>query len=69
MSDTTPHRVVITCPATGSVVSTMLHLRPSAFEVLVGEYSFRCHRCGLVHIWSRGDAWLENAWKRVGAGG
>jgi hypothetical protein len=67
MSDTI-RRVVIKCPATGAVVSTVLRLRPSAFEALSGEHSFRCERCGQIHAWRRDDAWLENAWKRVGAG-
>ena len=62
-------RVVIKCPATGSVVSTVLRLRPSAFEALNGQHSFRCERCGQIHAWNRQDAWLENAWGRVGAGG
>ena len=66
MSDTI-HRVVIKCPATGLVVSTVLRLRPSAFEALAGEHSFRCERCGQIHVWRREDAWLEDAWKRVGA--
>jgi hypothetical protein len=68
MSDTV-HRVVIRCPATGTVVSTVMRLRPSAFEALTGEHRFRCERCGEIHVWGRQDAWLENAWKRVGAGG
>jgi len=69
MTDTAPHRVVIKCPATGAVVSTVLRLKPSAFEVLAGEYSFRCDRCGQIHAWRREDAWLESASKRVGAWG
>ena len=68
MSDTI-HRVVIKCPNTGLVVSTVLRLRPAAFEALAGEHRFRCERCGQIHVWSRGDAWLESAWKRVGAAG
>jgi len=52
-------RVLITCPQTGEVVETVLRLRPSAFEVLQGEYSFRCTRCGQVHAWRREQAWLE----------
>jgi hypothetical protein len=67
MSDTAAHRVVIKCPATGAVVSAVMRLRPAGFENLTGEYSFRCQRCGQVHVWSRADAWLESAWKRVGA--
>jgi uncharacterized C2H2 Zn-finger protein len=63
------HRVVIKCPATGAVVSTVLRLKPTAFEALTGEYSFRCERCGEIHVWSREKAWLENAWKRIGAKG
>jgi uncharacterized Zn finger protein len=66
MSDTV-HRVVIKCPSTGQVVSTVLRLRPSAFEALTGEHSFRCERCGQIHVWSRTEAWLESAWRRVGA--
>jgi len=62
------HRVVIKCPATGQVVSTVLRLRPSAFEALSGRHSFRCDRCGDIHVWGREDAWLESAWKRLGAG-
>lgn len=69
MSDTIIHRVVIKCPATGAVVSTVLRMRPSAFEALTGEHSFRCERCGQIHVWSREEAWLESAWKRVGVSG
>jgi len=69
MSDTAPHRVVIKCPATGAVVSAVLRVRSSVFENLTGEYSFRCERCGQVHVWSRAEAWLESDWKRIGAGG
>ena len=52
-------RVLITCPDTGAVVETVLRLRPSAFEALQGEYSFRCVRCGHVHAWRKEQAWLE----------
>ena len=52
-------RVLITCPETGAVVETVLRLRPSAFEALQGEYSFRCTRCGRVHSWTKEEAWLE----------
>jgi uncharacterized C2H2 Zn-finger protein len=48
------------------VVSAVLRLKPSAFEQLCGEHSFRCDRCGQIHVWSRADAWLENGLKRVG---
>lgn len=51
--------VMITCPNTGEAVQTVLRLRPTAFEALRGEYSFRCTRCGEVHRWSRDDAWLK----------
>ena len=51
--------VLITCPNTGDAVETVLRLRPSAFEALKGEYSFRCTRCGEVHRWSRDEAWLK----------
>ena len=53
-------RVLISCPQTGEVVGTVLRLRPSAFEALQGEYSFRCTRCGQVHAWRREQAWLES---------
>lgn len=68
MSDTI-QRVVIKCPATGAVVSTVLRLRSTAFEFLTGQHSFRCDRCGQIHVWTREDAWLESAWKRVGVSG
>ena len=61
------HRVVIRCPSTGAVVSTVLRLRPSVFEGLRGSYSFRCDRCGEIHEWRREDAWLEDAWRRLDA--
>jgi len=54
-------RVLITCPETGETVGTVLRLRPSAFDALRGEYSFRCTRCGKVHAWRKEDAWLEKA--------
>ncbi|HEX3919218.1 MAG TPA: hypothetical protein VHX64_08445 [Caulobacteraceae bacterium] len=54
-------RVLVTCPATGEAVGTIMRLRPSAFEALHGEYGFRCTRCGQVHHWRREDAWLEGA--------
>lgn len=54
-------RVLIHCPETGEKVGTVLRLRPSAFEALRGEYSFRCNRCGRVHAWRKEDAWLEGA--------
>ncbi|HUZ12191.1 MAG TPA: hypothetical protein VMU93_05015 [Caulobacteraceae bacterium] len=60
-------RVVIRCPATGTAVNTIMRLRPSAFEALRGEYSFRCERCGEIHAWRREDAWLESAWRPLGA--
>jgi hypothetical protein len=52
-------RILITCPETGSPVETVLRMRPSAFDVLRGEYRFRCEKCGQVHAWKREDAWLE----------
>ncbi|HUO12613.1 MAG TPA: hypothetical protein VMU37_07645 [Caulobacteraceae bacterium] len=58
MTDTVS-RVLIRCPETGETVGTVLRLRPSAFEAMRGEYSFRCTRCGKVHAWRREDAWLE----------
>jgi uncharacterized C2H2 Zn-finger protein len=54
-------RVLIKCPKSGTNVHTVYRLRPSAFEALRGEYSFRCDRCGDVHTWKREDAWLEDA--------
>lgn len=51
--------VLITCPNTGEAVQTVLRLRPSAFEALRGEYSFRCTRCGEVHRWNKDEAWLK----------
>jgi hypothetical protein len=54
-------RVLITCPETGDTVGTVLRLRPTAFDALRGEYSFRCTRCGKIHSWSKDDAWLEKA--------
>jgi uncharacterized C2H2 Zn-finger protein len=38
-----------------------MRLRASAFEALRGEYSFRCSRCGQVHSWGKGEAWLKPA--------
>ena len=58
MSETI-RRVLIRCPATGSSVGTVYRLRPSAFEAMRGEYSFRCERCNGIHTWKRDDAWLE----------
>ena len=54
------NRVLIKCPETGESVETVLRLRPSAFEGLKGQYSFRCPRCGKPHSWTRQDAWLES---------
>ena len=53
-------RVLIKCPTMGANVHTVYRLRPSAFEALRGEYSFRCDRCGEIHAWRREDAWLED---------
>jgi uncharacterized Zn finger protein len=53
--------VLITCPHTGEAVETVLRLRLSAFETLRGEYSFRCARCGQVHIWKKEEAWLKRS--------
>jgi hypothetical protein len=58
MSDTVG-RILIHCPETGTPVETVLRLRPSAFDLLKGEHSFRCPRCGQVHSWRKEDAWLE----------
>ena len=58
MTDTIA-RVLITCPETQSPVDTVLRMRQSAFEVLKGEFRFRCARCGQVHAWKREDAWLQ----------
>ena len=52
--------VLITCPETGEAVATVFRLRPSAFEMLRGEYSFRCARCGKVHAWRKEEAWLKH---------
>ncbi len=52
-------RVLIRCPETGGSVETVLRLRPSSFEGLKGQYSFRCPQCGKVHAWTKADAWLE----------
>ena len=52
-------RVLIKCPETGEAVETVFRLRPSAFEGLKGQHSFRCHRCGKVHAWTKDQAWLE----------
>ncbi len=52
-------RVLINCPQTGGPVETVFRLRPSAFEILKGNFSFRCSRCGQVHSWRKEDAWLE----------
>jgi hypothetical protein len=52
-------RVLIHCPNSGETVGTVLRLRPSAFDGLKGEFSFRCPRCAEVHVWRREDAWLE----------
>jgi len=57
-------RVLITCPATGTRVSTMLRLRQTAFEALRGKYSFRCNQCGEIHGWEKEDAWLEGERQR-----
>ena len=58
MSDSI-NRVLIRCPDTGEAVETVFRLRPSAFEGLKGQYSFRCPRCRNVHAWTKEDAWLE----------
>ncbi len=58
MTDTVS-RILIQCPQTGSPVETVLRMRPSAFELLKGEYRFRCAKCGGVHSWRKEDAWLE----------
>jgi len=60
--------VLITCHNTGEVVQTVLRLRPSAFEALRGEYSFRCTRCGEVHRWTKDEAWLKPSALAVPAG-
>ncbi len=57
----TPVRVLVRCPETGAAVSTILRLRQTAFESLLGEHAFRCERCGEVHRWKKEDAWLEGA--------
>ncbi len=53
-------RVLITCPETGEAVETVFRLRPTAFEALKGQHSFRCSRCGQIHAWSKSDAWLAD---------
>jgi hypothetical protein len=54
-------RVLIECPETGETVGTVFRLRPTAFDALRGEHSFRCVRCGKIHTWRKEDAWLEKA--------
>ncbi|MGH6955801.1 MAG: hypothetical protein ACREEW_03965 [Caulobacteraceae bacterium] len=54
-------RILILCPEKGSPVETVMRMRPSAFEALHGEYSFRCSLCGKPHTWRKEDAWLEPA--------
>jgi len=52
-------QILIRCPNTDEPVETVLRLRPSAFEALKGDYSFRCPRCGQVHVWRKEEAWLQ----------
>ncbi len=52
-------RILIRCPQTSEPVETVLRLRPSAFESLKGQYSFRCPQCSQVHMWRKEEAWLE----------
>lgn len=52
-------RVVTRCPNMGRLVPTGFHLTEAKLEQQQAQYSFRCSACGLIHQWTRKDAWVE----------
>jgi ssDNA-binding Zn-finger/Zn-ribbon topoisomerase 1 len=55
-------KIMITCPVTKQPVSTGLQLPKEMFETVnIRETTTKCPACGKVHVWSKKDAFLEEA--------
>ena len=52
-------RVMISCPVTGTAISTGIEADRFSLEAAKAFQSrARCPACGNEHIWSRTDAWI-----------
>ena len=54
-------RVMIQCPRTGEPVPTGISMDAEAFGNVTLKYQLNCPRCGEPHLWTRKEAFLENA--------
>jgi hypothetical protein len=55
-------KIMITCPVTKGPVSTGLELPRDFFETVnIKDTTTKCPACGKVHVWSKKDAFLEDA--------
>lgn len=51
--------VSITCPNTGQIVPTGIHMNEAEFSAAtLGRNELRCPACGRIHTWSKADARL-----------
>ncbi len=52
--------VMITCPNTGTAVSTAIEIESSVFRRLPKIASrMHCPACGQEHVWTTSSAWLS----------
>ena len=55
-------KIMILCSVTKQPVSTGLMLPKGMFETVnIRDTSTKCPSCGKVHVWSKRDAFVENA--------
>ena len=55
-------KIMITCSVTKQPVATGLQLPKEMFETVnIRETTTKCPSCGKVHLWSKKDAFLEEA--------
>jgi hypothetical protein len=53
--------VMVRCPTTGRELSTGVEMEAATFEQLPDIRStIECPLCGLDHVWSTREAWLDN---------
>ena len=55
-------KIMIICSVTKEPVSTGLPLPKELFETVnINETTTKCPACGKIHVWSKKDAFLEEA--------
>ena len=55
-------KIMITCSVTKQPVATGLQLPKEMFETVnIRETTTKCPSCGKVHLWSKKDAFLDDA--------